>query len=105
MPYQGIPVQLCTTLFCLSMHRAGSGKCVHLVGHVLETLPRFHTVDCHLCTGPLKQTLPPHVRSCDVDCSDDPTKCISEQLYMDMADSMVQYGYADAGYEYVLIDE
>ena len=39
------------------------------------------------------------------DCTNDPENCISEQLYMDMADQMVADGYRDVGYEYVNIDD
>jgi hypothetical protein len=33
-----------------------------------------------------------------------PDDCISERLYMDMADIMASEGYLDAGYEYVNVD-
>ncbi|KAL5012401.1 hypothetical protein ScPMuIL_010952 [Solemya velum] len=42
---------------------------------------------------------------CVTDCKDDPANCISENLYMTMADKMVSDGYLDAGYEYVNIDD
>mmetsp|Transcript_2884 Transcript_2884/g.11676 ORF Transcript_2884/g.11676 Transcript_2884/m.11676 type:complete len:394 (+) Transcript_2884:134-1315(+) len=42
---------------------------------------------------------------CNTDCTNDPENCISEQLYMDMADQMVADGYRDVGYEYVNIDD
>uniref|UniRef100_A0A0B7BCH9 Alpha-galactosidase n=1 Tax=Arion vulgaris TaxID=1028688 RepID=A0A0B7BCH9_9EUPU len=42
---------------------------------------------------------------CDIDCQDDPANCISEQLYMDMADRLAADGYRDAGYVYVNIDD
>ena len=32
-------------------------------------------------------------------------KDISEQLIMEMADTIVEKGYRDAGYEYVIIDD
>lgn len=42
---------------------------------------------------------------CNVDCTSDPDNCISEKLFMKMADLMVSEGYKDAGYEYVDIDD
>lgn len=42
---------------------------------------------------------------CNIDCKNDPKNCISEQLFMDMADRLVEDGYLDAGYEYVNIDD
>ncbi|XP_072914607.1 alpha-galactosidase A [Hemitrygon akajei] len=42
---------------------------------------------------------------CNVDCRSDPHNCISEQLYMQMADIMAAEGWKDAGYEYVCIDD
>uniref|UniRef100_A0A0B7BIS4 Alpha-galactosidase n=1 Tax=Arion vulgaris TaxID=1028688 RepID=A0A0B7BIS4_9EUPU len=42
---------------------------------------------------------------CNVDCENDPDNCISERLYMKMADLLVSEGYRDAGYIYVNIDD
>ncbi|XP_076071237.1 alpha-N-acetylgalactosaminidase-like [Mytilus galloprovincialis] len=42
---------------------------------------------------------------CNTDCLNDPDNCISEKLYMQMADHMEQDGYLAAGYEYVNIDD
>jgi len=42
---------------------------------------------------------------CNIDCKNDPNGCISEKLYMDMADRMAADGYKEAGYEYVNIDD
>ncbi|CAJ1058923.1 alpha-galactosidase A [Xyrichtys novacula] len=42
---------------------------------------------------------------CNVDCDKDPDNCISERLYMQMADVMVKEGWKDAGYEYICIDD
>ncbi|KAG7519009.1 alpha-galactosidase A [Solea senegalensis] len=42
---------------------------------------------------------------CNVDCDRDPDNCISERLYMQMADVMVKEGWKEAGYEYVCIDD
>ncbi|XP_054715039.1 alpha-N-acetylgalactosaminidase-like [Uloborus diversus] len=43
--------------------------------------------------------------TCNIDCDNDPKNCISEQLYMDMADRLVADGYKELGYEYVNIDD
>ena len=40
---------------------------------------------------------------CNTDCKNHPDSCISEQLYMAMADELVSGGYKDAGYVYVLL--
>uniref|UniRef100_T1J4Q7 Alpha-galactosidase n=1 Tax=Strigamia maritima TaxID=126957 RepID=T1J4Q7_STRMM len=42
---------------------------------------------------------------CNTDCANDPENCISERLYMDMADRIAQDGYKELGYEYVIIDD
>ncbi|KAM4621209.1 alpha-galactosidase A [Polymixia lowei] len=42
---------------------------------------------------------------CNIDCDTDPNNCISERLYMQMADVMVKEGWKEAGYEYVCIDD
>jgi hypothetical protein len=42
---------------------------------------------------------------CQVDCDTYPDDCISEQLYMSMADRLVSDGFKAVGYEYVLIDD
>ncbi|XP_041653932.1 alpha-galactosidase A [Cheilinus undulatus] len=42
---------------------------------------------------------------CNIDCEKDPDNCISERLYMQMADVMVKEGWKEAGYEYVCIDD
>ncbi|XP_054708264.1 alpha-N-acetylgalactosaminidase-like [Uloborus diversus] len=42
---------------------------------------------------------------CNINCADDPENCISEKLYMQMADRIVDLGLKDAGYEYVNIDD
>ncbi|XP_078721082.1 alpha-galactosidase A-like [Lampetra fluviatilis] len=42
---------------------------------------------------------------CNTDCRSDPDNCISEKLFMEMADIMATEGWLDAGYEYVCIDD
>lgn len=42
---------------------------------------------------------------CDIDCTNDPDNCISENLYKAMADHLAADGYLAVGYEYVNIDD
>ncbi|XP_041033914.1 alpha-N-acetylgalactosaminidase [Carcharodon carcharias] len=42
---------------------------------------------------------------CNVDCEADPENCISERLFMDMADRLAEDGWKELGYEYVNIDD
>ncbi|KFD47961.1 hypothetical protein M514_11138 [Trichuris suis] len=42
---------------------------------------------------------------CELNCIRHPLRCINEQLYMDMADRMVEDGYLAAGYNFVNIDD
>ena len=42
---------------------------------------------------------------CNLDCKTDPDDCISEDLYIAMADRLVKDGYRDLGYVYVNIDD
>lgn len=42
---------------------------------------------------------------CDIDCQNDPYNCISEQLFMDMADRLSEDGWKELGYVYVNIDD
>ncbi|KAI3361599.1 hypothetical protein L3Q82_013739, partial [Scortum barcoo] len=42
---------------------------------------------------------------CDIDCKDDPENCIREDLFRDMADRLVEDGWKELGYEYVIIDD
>ncbi|XP_054647464.1 alpha-galactosidase A isoform X1 [Dunckerocampus dactyliophorus] len=42
---------------------------------------------------------------CNIDCDSDPENCISERLFMQMADVMVDEGWREAGYQYVCIDD
>lgn len=42
---------------------------------------------------------------CNIDCTDDPKNCISEQLFKDMADRLAEDGWRELGYVYVNIDD
>lgn len=42
---------------------------------------------------------------CDIDCKNDPKNCISEQLFIDMADRLAEDGWRELGYVYINIDD
>ncbi|XP_053329661.1 alpha-galactosidase A [Spea bombifrons] len=42
---------------------------------------------------------------CETDCEKEPYTCVSERLFMEMADVMVYQGWLDAGYQYLCIDD
>lgn len=42
---------------------------------------------------------------CNTDCTTDPQNCISEKLFIEMAEIMAKEGYKEAGYQYVSIDD
>ncbi|XP_041963891.1 alpha-N-acetylgalactosaminidase-like [Alosa sapidissima] len=42
---------------------------------------------------------------CNVDCENDPKNCISEGLFMDMADRLAEDGWMELGYDHVMIDD
>ncbi|TRY87173.1 hypothetical protein DNTS_031711 [Danionella cerebrum] len=42
---------------------------------------------------------------CDIDCQNDPDNCISERLFMDMADRLSEDGWRELGYIYINIDD
>lgn len=43
--------------------------------------------------------------ACETDCNLFPNECINEQLYREMADMLLDQGFAAAGYQYVNIDD
>lgn len=43
--------------------------------------------------------------TCNIDCTNYPEQCINENLYLSMADRLVEDGFKDVGYEYVNIDD
>ncbi|NWQ63988.1 AGAL galactosidase, partial [Neopipo cinnamomea] len=42
---------------------------------------------------------------CGTDCAGHPSRCVSEQLFVEMADRMAAEGWRDAGYEFLCIDD
>ncbi|XP_041456914.1 alpha-N-acetylgalactosaminidase-like isoform X1 [Lytechinus variegatus] len=65
----------------------------------------IHALDNGLARTPPMGWLAWERFRCNIDCKNDPKNCISEQLFMEMADRMVEDGYLDAGYEYINIDD
>lgn len=83
------------------MDRAG----VLLLGLVLLVCPGAQALDNGLALTPTMGWLHWERFTCNTDCDTDPDNCISEKLFMQMADVMVKDGWKDAGYEYVCIDD
>ncbi|XP_028837435.1 alpha-N-acetylgalactosaminidase-like [Denticeps clupeoides] len=42
---------------------------------------------------------------CDIDCVSDPKNCISEALFIDMADRLAEDGWRELGYDHIMIDD
>ncbi|XP_072524835.1 alpha-N-acetylgalactosaminidase-like [Salminus brasiliensis] len=42
---------------------------------------------------------------CNTDCMNDPKNCISEALFVDMADRLVEDGWLKLGYQYLIVDD
>ncbi|XP_076016329.1 alpha-N-acetylgalactosaminidase [Genypterus blacodes] len=42
---------------------------------------------------------------CDIDCANDPKNCISENLFIDMADRLYEDGWKELGYSFINIDD
>ncbi|MGH0179860.1 UNVERIFIED_CONTAM: hypothetical protein FKN15_002798 [Acipenser sinensis] len=78
---------------------------VSLVITICALIYPVHLLDNGLAQTPTMGWLHWERFMCNVDCVNDPHNCISEQLYMQMADIMVQEGWKEAGYEYVCIDD
>ncbi|KAK6473656.1 alpha-galactosidase A [Huso huso] len=78
---------------------------VSLVVTICALIYPVHLLDNGLAQTPTMGWLHWERFMCNVDCVNDPHNCISEQLYMQMADIMVQEGWKEAGYEYVCIDD
>nr|XP_021522821.1 alpha-N-acetylgalactosaminidase [Aotus nancymaae]XP_021522822.1 alpha-N-acetylgalactosaminidase [Aotus nancymaae] len=76
-------------------------KTVLLLGHVAQVL----MLDNGLLQTPPMGWLAWERFRCNTNCDEDPKNCISEQLFMEMADRMAQDGWRDMGYTYVNIDD
>ncbi|KAG8201188.1 hypothetical protein JTE90_028843 [Oedothorax gibbosus] len=81
-------------------------KKMHLEILVLCIAPLIsHALDNGLALTPPMGWLSWERFTCNIDCTEDPANCISEKLYMDMADRMAADGFKDVGYEYINVDD
>ncbi|KAM4585649.1 alpha-galactosidase A [Fundulus diaphanus] len=80
-------------------------KTVLLVVSLSLMSPASEALDNGLALKPTMGWLHWERFMCNTDCDTDPDNCISERLYMQMADVMVKEGWKEAGYEYVCIDD
>ena len=67
---------------------------------VLVLLNGAHSLDNGLALSPPMGWLSWQRFRCNTDCVTYPESCISQQLYMDMADALVNQGFATAGYDF-----
>ncbi|GIY86114.1 alpha-N-acetylgalactosaminidase [Caerostris darwini] len=65
----------------------------------------LHTLDNGVALTPPMGWLSWERFTCNTNCADNLDECISEKLYMDMADRLVSDGFKDAGYEFVNVDD
>ncbi|XP_029917793.1 alpha-galactosidase A [Myripristis murdjan] len=80
-------------------------RVVFVVALVVLVSPEAHGLDNGLALKPTMGWLHWERFMCNTDCDTDPDNCVSERLYMQMADVMVKEGWREAGYEYVCIDD
>ncbi|XP_074056398.1 alpha-galactosidase A [Macrotis lagotis] len=91
----------------LGQERARGRNLKLAVGLLLAVLagPGVSALDNGLALTPTMGWLHWERFTCNVDCQEDPENCISEQLFMQMAELMVSDGWKAVGYEYVCIDD
>eukprot|EP00794_Sanderia_malayensis_P009863 gene9862-10873_t len=65
----------------------------------------YHCLDNGLALTPPMGWLAWERFRCNIDCHASPKTCISEKLFMEMADKLVEDGYKEAGYTYVNVDD
>ncbi|KAF3838653.1 hypothetical protein F7725_010421 [Dissostichus mawsoni] len=80
-------------------------RAVFLLALTVLVCPAAEALDNGLALKPTMGWLHWERFMCNTDCDKDPNNCISERLYMQMADVMVKEGWKEAGYEYVCIDD
>ncbi|KAG9342760.1 hypothetical protein JZ751_015624 [Albula glossodonta] len=76
-----------------------------LVVFVLAFSPATLALDNGLMRTPPMGWLAWERFRCDIDCKNDPSNCISERLFRDMADRLAEDGWRELGYVYVNIDD
>ncbi|XP_014684049.1 alpha-galactosidase A isoform X1 [Equus asinus] len=72
---------------------------------VLWGIPGARALDNGLAMTPTMGWLHWERFMCNTDCEEDPDSCVSEKLFMQMADLMDSEGWRDVGYEYLCIDD
>ncbi|KAM9181062.1 alpha-galactosidase A [Dugong dugon] len=85
--------------------RLGCVLALSVLALVLWGVPGAKALDNGLAMTPTMGWLHWERFMCNVDCKEEPNSCISEQLFMQMADLMVSDGWKDAGYQYLCIDD
>lgn len=72
---------------------------------VLWDVPAAWALDNGLATTPTMGWLHWERFMCNTDCEEEPDSCVSENLFMQMADIMDSEGWKEVGYEYLCIDD
>jgi hypothetical protein len=75
------------------------------VGLLLLSVSIVRSLDNGLARTPPMGWLSWERFRCVTDCVTYPDSCISEKLFMDMADRMAADGFLEAGYQYIIIDD
>jgi alpha-N-acetylgalactosaminidase len=75
------------------------------IAGLLTLLDRMGALDNGLAKTPPMGWLSWERYGCNIDCAEFPNSCISEKLYMDMADMLVLHGLDKLGYTYVNVDD
>lgn len=76
-----------------------------MVLFLLLLIPSISALDNGLARAPPMGWLAWERFRCNTDCENDPHNCISERLFMQMADLIIAEGYYDVGYRYVNVDD
>uniref|UniRef100_G1P280 Alpha-galactosidase n=1 Tax=Myotis lucifugus TaxID=59463 RepID=G1P280_MYOLU len=76
-----------------------------LMALVLWEIPGAWALDNGLAMTPTMGWLHWERFMCNTDCTEEPDSCISENLFMQMADLMDSDGWKEVGYEYLCIDD
>ncbi|XP_045673530.1 alpha-galactosidase A isoform X2 [Phyllostomus hastatus] len=75
------------------------------LAQVLWDIPGAWALDNGLAMTPTMGWLHWERFMCNTDCKEEPDSCISEKLFMQMADLMDSDGWKEVGYEYLCIDD
>ncbi|XP_007950378.1 alpha-galactosidase A [Orycteropus afer afer] len=85
--------------------RLGCVLALSVLALFLRGVPWARALDNGLAMTPTMGWLHWERFMCNIDCKEEPDSCVSEQLFMQMADLMVSDGWKDAGYQYICIDD